>query len=94
MLHRLRFVLLFLVLSDVLPLFAQEKGGETVGEQLKQNTTFGGYVIAKLGEIPKDGTQLELEAGGLHINVVEVKHHRIEVCKVKVLSRDTEVEEE
>ena len=47
--------------------------------------TFGGYVIAKLGEIPKDGTQLELEAGGLHINVVEVKHHRIEVCRVEKL---------
>lgn len=45
--------------------------------------TFGGYVIAELGEIPKDGTQLELEAGGLHIKVMEVKHHRIEVCIVE-----------
>ena len=44
--------------------------------------TFGGYVIAELGEIPKDGSQLSLEAGGLHIDITEVKHHRIEVCRV------------
>ena len=47
--------------------------------------TFGGYVIAELGEIPKDGSQLTLKAGGLSIEVLEVKHHRIEVCRVEKL---------
>lgn len=56
--------------------------------------TFGGYVIDRLGHIPKNGTQVSLDTDGLHIDVTEVKHHRIEVCKVKVLSRDTEEEEE
>ena len=55
--------------------------------------TFGGYVIAELGEIPKDGSQLSLEAGGLHIDVLEVKHHRIEVCRVEKLVAETEEEE-
>ncbi|WP_297958799.1 hemolysin family protein [uncultured Ruminococcus sp.] len=45
--------------------------------------TFGGYVIAELGEIPKDGSQLTLEAGGLKIDILEVRHHRIEVCRVE-----------
>ena len=50
--------------------------------------TFGGYVIAELGEIPKDGSQLTLEAGGLKIAVLEVKHHRIEVCRVNKLKTE------
>lgn len=48
--------------------------------------TFGGYVIAELGEIPKDGSQLTLKAGGLSIEVLEIKHHRIEVCRVEKLA--------
>ena len=57
--------------------------------------TFGGYVIAELGEIPKDGTQLSLDADGLHIEVLEVKHHRIEVCRVvKLPSEEKEPKEE
>lgn len=47
--------------------------------------TFGGYVIAELGEIPKDGSQLKFQRDGLDIEVLEVKHHRIEVCRVKKL---------
>ena len=56
--------------------------------------TFGGYVIAELGEIPKDGSQLSLEAGGLHIDILEVKHHRIEVCRVEKLAAEKEEEKE
>lgn len=56
--------------------------------------TFGGYVIAMLGEIPKDGTQLSLDKDGLHIDVLEVRHHRIEVCRVEKLPVETEEENE
>ncbi len=56
--------------------------------------TFGGYVIAELGEIPKDGSQLTLEAGGLRIEILEVKHHRIEVCRVEKLAPDEDEEKE
>lgn len=44
--------------------------------------TFGGYVIAKLGEIPKDGTQVHLDTEQLSIDILEIKHHRIESCRV------------
>lgn len=49
--------------------------------------TFGGYVIDRLGQIPKNGTQVSLDTDGMHIDVTEVKHHRIVACRVKVLSR-------
>ena len=50
--------------------------------------TFGGFVIAELGEIPKNGTQVSLDTVNLHIDVIEVKHHRIEVCKVALRKAD------
>ncbi|MBR3760105.1 MAG: HlyC/CorC family transporter [Ruminococcus sp.] len=48
--------------------------------------TFSGYVIAVLGEIPANGTQMSVTSDGLDIDVLEVKHHRIELCRVKKLS--------
>lgn len=53
--------------------------------------TFGGYVIAGLGEIPKDGSKTYLECDGLRIDVLEIHHHRVELCRVKKLH--TEVKE-
>ena len=47
--------------------------------------TFSGYVIAELGEIPKNGTRVNLDADNLHIEVIEVNHHRIELCRVQKL---------
>ncbi len=44
--------------------------------------TFGGYVIAVLGEIPKDGTRTYIDTDSLHIDILEIKHHRIELCRV------------
>lgn len=51
--------------------------------------TFGGYVIAVLGEIPKDGTQISVESDGLRIEVQEIHHHRIELCRVTKLPAET-----
>lgn len=48
--------------------------------------TFGGYVIAVLGEIPKDGTVTEVESDGLHIEISNIHHHRVELCKVTKIS--------
>lgn len=47
--------------------------------------TFGGYVISELGEIPKDGTLVSFDTETLHIDILEVKHHRIAACRVKKL---------
>lgn len=44
--------------------------------------TFGGYVIAELGAIPKDGMQTAFDSDGLHIEVLKLHHHRIEICRV------------
>ena len=56
--------------------------------------TFGGYVIAMLGEIPKDGSKTFLEKDGLRIDVLDIKHHRIELCRVTVLKSDDKTEED
>ncbi|MBQ8297615.1 MAG: HlyC/CorC family transporter [Ruminococcus sp.] len=50
--------------------------------------TFGGYIIAMLGEIPKDGTQTHFECGNLSIDILEVNHHRIEKCRVVIIKKD------
>lgn len=39
--------------------------------------TFGGYVFGILGEVPKDGTQLELKSNGLLIQLMEIENHQI-----------------
>ncbi|MCM1132816.1 MAG: hemolysin family protein [Ruminococcus flavefaciens] len=44
--------------------------------------TFGGYVIDFLGEIPKNSTTTSFNCDGLHIEVLEIHHHRIKVCRV------------
>ncbi len=56
--------------------------------------TFGGYVMAELGDIPRDGTQLSIEADGLGIEVIELRHHRIELCRVEKLPVTEETDEE
>ena len=48
--------------------------------------TFGGFVFGVLGTIPDDGTQLELDACGLHIKVLEVREHRMERAAVCLLA--------
>lgn len=54
--------------------------------------TFGGYVIAELGEIPKDGSQVSIDIGTLHVDVLEVRHHRIEACRVDIAEEESEKE--
>ena len=46
--------------------------------------TFGGYIFGLLGEIPDDGTQLDLETDELIIKVESVADHRIESTFVTV----------
>lgn len=56
--------------------------------------TFGGYVISELGEIPKDGSLVSFDTETLHIDILEVKHHRIEACRVKKLPQKNPDENE
>lgn len=56
--------------------------------------TFGGYVIAMLGEIPKEGTDVELETDSLKIEVMNINHHRIELCRVTKIVLEASSDEE
>lgn len=67
------------------------QGNATVGEvcdaleinlDTDKNETFGGYVIAELGDIPKNSEKISVYSAGLHIEILKIKHHRIELCRV------------
>lgn len=47
-----------------------------------RNETFGGYVIAELGDIPKTGEKISIDSDGLHIEILRIKHHRVELCRI------------
>ena len=73
---------------------------EKVAEQLgvafdtEDCDTFGGYILGVLGEIPDDGTQLDLETEELSIRVESIADHRIEetivTVKPKAIDEDDE----
>ena len=52
----------------------------------EESDTLGGLVYAQLSVIPKDGTQLEVEACGLHIKVTEITDRRVEWTLVSKLA--------
>ena len=60
--------------------------------------TFGGYIFGILGEIPDDGTTLELETDDLLIKVESVLDHRIEstlvTLKERVVDEDSDSDED
>ena len=56
--------------------------------------TFGGYIFGLLGEIPDDGTQLDLETDDLIIKVESVAEHRIESTIVTVKERPVDEDDD
>jgi len=56
--------------------------------------TFGGYIFGILGEIPDDGSTLELETDDLVIKVESVVDHRIESTLVTVKERPVDEEDD
>lgn len=56
--------------------------------------TFGGYIFGILGEIPDDGTTLDLETDDLVIKVESVLDHRIETTLVTVKERPVDEDDE
>ncbi len=56
--------------------------------------TFGGYIFGILGEIPDDGSTLDLETDDLIIKVESVIDHRIESTFVTVKERPLDEEDE
>lgn len=56
--------------------------------------TFGGYIFGLLGEVPDDGTQLDLETDDLIIKVESIADHRIEATLVTVKDRPVDEDDE
>ena len=56
--------------------------------------TFGGYIFGVLGEIPDDGTTLDLETDDLIIKVESVLDHRIETTLVTVKEKVVDEDDE
>lgn len=56
--------------------------------------TFGGFVFAIYGSIVADGMTFELDYENLHINVLEIKDHRIEKTLVVVNNPPAQAEEQ
>ena len=73
---------------------------ETLGVEFdedEESDTLGGLVYAQLSMIPKDGTQLEVEACGLHIKVTEITDRRVEwtlVSKIAPVDEDEDEEKD
>lgn len=55
--------------------------------------TISGYILSVIGSIPQDGTTLITENDILHINVTEVKDHRIERAIITLKPKEEEEEE-
>ncbi|HIT02528.1 MAG TPA: HlyC/CorC family transporter [Candidatus Enterenecus merdae] len=51
-----------------------------------ESDTLGGLVFAQLSAIPQDGSQLEVDACGLHIKVLELTDRRVEWALVSKLA--------
>ncbi|MDD6159797.1 MAG: hemolysin family protein [Oscillospiraceae bacterium] len=66
--------------------------GETLGMEFDEDEEFdtlGGLIYAQLSVIPEDGTQLELDACGLHIKVTDITDHRVEWALISKVSGDS-----
>ena len=56
--------------------------------------TFSGLVFDALGQVPRDGTQMELSVGGLSIQVENIQEHQVQSALVwKLPAADAEQEQ-
>lgn len=60
----------------------------------EESDTLGGLVYAQLSVIPEDGTQLEVDACGLHIKVTEINDRRVDWALVSRIISDPEKEDD
>ena len=45
---------------------------------VEEYNTFAGMILSELGEIPENGSTVELDAHGLKIKVTKISEHRID----------------
>lgn len=58
-------------------------------EGSEEYDTIGGYVLARLNEVPEDDTTVEVEEDGLKLKVVKIKRHKLE----EIIIRNTKNED-
>ena len=56
--------------------------------------TFAGFVFSLLGQVPEDGSTMELEEHGLKIKILEVRDHRLEKALVTVTESEAGKEQD
>ena len=67
---------------------------EEVAAELKislpceEHETFNGLIFNALGTIPEDGSNLELEIEGLHIQITDIYEHQIKSAIVRILEKE------
>ena len=47
-------------------------------EESEEYDTIGGYVLARLDEVPEDDTTVEVEEDGVKLKVIKIKRHKLE----------------
>ncbi|WP_298483694.1 hemolysin family protein [uncultured Ruminococcus sp.] len=52
--------------------------------QDEEYETFSGYLIGKLGEIPKDGTKLKMQVDGFQVYILNIRQHCVEKAIVRI----------
>ena len=52
------------------------------------------FVFAEYGSIPQDGSEIELDAGPLHVKVTLISEHRVEETVVSVIPKAEDEENE
>lgn len=62
---------------------------EVTGVSLPQEDcdTFNGLIFDVLGNIPEDGTDIELDIGNLHVKVTEIRNHLVQTAIVSMKSK-------
>ena len=66
--------------------FTIEEANEMFGTTLsdEDHDTLSGLIFSKLGTIPSDGEQFEIEISNLKIHVKEIKDHRVEKMIISI----------
>ena len=50
--------------------------------------TFNGLIFHTLGNIPKDGADIEVDVCGLHVSVTQIQNHQVEVAVVSLIDEE------
>ena len=60
---------------------------KVINQNLSNNDsdTFSGFVLSKLGTIPKDGDTVSVDIDNLHIDIIKIYNHTIVECEITLL---------